>query len=81
MVRTVSERQHRPPEPLSTRHIFLDTQVYRALWHNPANRALRTLKDQIEDRRVVLHTSDITLLEVRRQICESVLTQQRMSPK
>jgi hypothetical protein len=28
--------RHRPAEPLASRHIFLDTQVYRALGHKPA---------------------------------------------
>ncbi len=77
MVRTVSEKQHRPADRLETRHLFLDTQVYRELGHNPANPALLALKEQIEAHRVVLHTTDITLLEVRRQICERVLTRQR----
>jgi hypothetical protein len=59
---TVSETQYRPAEPLSTRHVFLDTQVYRELGHDPANPALVTLKEQIKAHRVVLHTTDITLL-------------------
>ena len=63
--------------PLDTRHVFLDTQVYRALGHNPANRALVLLSEQIEAHRVVLHCSDITLLEVERQIRESVLALHR----
>ena len=77
MARTRSEKQHRPAEPLLTRQIFLDTQVYRELGHNPANPALLTLKEQIEAHRVVLHTTDITLLEVRRQIHERVLACRR----
>jgi hypothetical protein len=77
MVRTASEKQHRPAEPLLTRHVFLDTQVYRALGHSPTNPALLTLKEQIEAHCVVLHTTDITLLEVRRQIHERVQTHRR----
>jgi hypothetical protein len=77
MVRNASEKQHRPAEPLLTRHVFLDTQVYRALGHNPTHPALLTLKEQIEAHRVVLHTTDITLLEVRRQIHERVQTHRR----
>ena len=73
----VSEKQHRPAEPLLTRHVFLDTQVYRALGHNPASQALVTLKEQIEAHRVVLHTTDITLLEVERQIRELILAHRR----
>jgi hypothetical protein len=77
MVRQSSREQHHAAERLASRHIFLDTQVYRALGHNPANRALALLKDQVNSHRVVLHTTDITLLEVRRQIRERVLTRQR----
>jgi hypothetical protein len=63
MVRQSSGEQHHPAERLASRHIFLDTQVYRALGHNPANRALALLKEQVNSHRVVLHTTDITLLE------------------
>lgn len=77
MVPQSPKKQHRPAEPLASRHIFLDTQVYRALGHNPANRAMTLLKEQIVSHRVVLHTTDITLLEVKRQIREHVLARQR----
>jgi PIN domain len=50
---------------------------HRELRHNPANPALLALKEQIEVHRVVLHTTDISLLEVRRQIHERVLARQR----
>jgi hypothetical protein len=43
-VQQSSKKQHRPAEPLASRHIFLDTQVYRALGHNPANHAMILLK-------------------------------------
>lgn len=69
--------KHSAPEPLLTRHLFLDTQVYRELGHNPANPALTALKQHIDAHRVVLHTTDITMAEVRRQIRESVLTRAR----
>lgn len=72
-----SPKQHRPAEPLLTRHVFLDTQVYHALKHNPANPALLALKQHISAHRVVLHTTDITLLEVKRQIREAVLARAR----
>jgi hypothetical protein len=75
--RQSSKKQHSPAEPLASRHIFLDTQVYRALGHNPANRAMTLLKEQVTSHRVVLHTTDITLAEVRRQIRERVLARQR----
>jgi hypothetical protein len=77
MVRQSPGKQHRPAEPLASRHVFLDTQVYRALGHNPANRAMTLLEEQVTSHRVVLHTTDITLLEVRRQIRERVLARQR----
>lgn len=57
--------------------MFLDTQSYRALGHNPANPALRILKQHIDAHRVVLHTSDVTLAEVKRQIRENVAEQYR----
>lgn len=66
-----------PAKPLETRHVFLDTQVYRAVRHNPANRVLTLLQEQIEAHRIVLHTTDITLLEVKRQIRESMIAHSR----
>ena len=69
--------KHRAAEPLLTRHIFLDTQIYRELGHNPANPALITLKQHIDANRIVLHTTDITMAEVKRQIWERVLTNTR----
>lgn len=65
------------PQPLETRHVFLDTQVYRRLHHNVANPALATLARHIADRALVLHITDITLLEIRRQIAEDVATKAR----
>lgn len=60
------------PKPLDSRHIFLDTQVYRKLGHNVANPALRSLAKHIEARTVVLHITDLTLREVKRQIHDDV---------
>ena len=65
------------PQPFETRHVFLDTQVYRRLHHNVANPALSTLARHIADRAVVLHITDITLLEIRRQIAEDVAAKAR----
>lgn len=73
MTEARSDRKKLPEaRPLETRHAFLDTQVYRKLKHNPANRALKLLAEQIAARRVVLHTTDITLQEISRQITENV---------
>ncbi len=69
--------KHRPAEPLLTRHVFLDTQVYRALHHNPDNPALLALKEHIKAHRVILHTVDITLLEVKRQLLEAAQARAR----
>ena len=77
MVRQSPGKQHRPTVPLASRHVFLDTQIYRALGHNPDNRAMTLLKEQVTSHRVVLHTTDITLLEVRRQIRERVFARRR----
>ncbi|MBJ7318605.1 MAG: DUF4935 domain-containing protein [Brevundimonas sp.] len=66
-----------PTPPLETRHIFLDTQVFRKLGHNPRNRALTLLRDHIRAHRIILHTTDITLLEIKRQIRERVEAQVR----
>ncbi|WP_296176268.1 PIN domain-containing protein [uncultured Brevundimonas sp.] len=67
----------KPAKPLETRHVFLDTQVYRAVRHNPANRVLTLLQEQIEAHKIVLHTTDITLLEVERQIRETIIASSR----
>lgn len=77
MARQPVQGQHRPVDPLVSRHVFLDTQVYRGLGHNHANRALVLLQQQVAAHRVVLHTTDITLLEVQRQIRERVSARQR----
>jgi PIN domain len=69
--------KRRPAEPLETRHVFFDTQVYRALKYNPENPAIKTLKDHILAHRVVLHMTDITLLEVKRQLLEAAQTRAR----
>jgi hypothetical protein len=64
-------------ECLVTRHVFIDTDIYRQLTHNIANPALRTWAKHIDDRKVVLHTTDITLHEVRRQLAEDVSARHR----
>ncbi|MFW2346731.1 MAG: hypothetical protein ACN4EU_15705, partial [Brevundimonas mediterranea] len=67
----------KPVIPLETRHVFLDTQVYRAIRHSPANPLMGLLLRQIEAHRIVLHTSDVTLLEVKRQVRESMIAHTR----
>ena len=72
-----SEEGRQPSPLLETRHVFLDTQVYHGLKHNPANPAFQALAVHVRERRIVLHTSDITLSEVQRQLRESVAARGR----
>lgn len=76
MLQQVMARAPRPstttPEGLQTHHIFLDTEVYRQLGHNPDTPPLKTLSGHIESSGLVLHTTDITLAEIRRQLREFV---------
>ncbi|MDB5576647.1 MAG: hypothetical protein JWR80_1823 [Bradyrhizobium sp.] len=68
-----AHKKHRAAStPLETRHVFLDTQVYYKLKHNPANRALKLLAEQVAARIVALHVTDITLAEIKRQIADEV---------
>lgn len=69
--------QKRLSRPLETRHVFLDTQVYRNLRHNPVNPALKLLLKRIEEHRIVLHSTDVTLAEIRRQIRETIVAHSR----
>jgi hypothetical protein len=68
----VTKKKQVESKPLETRHAFLDTQVYHKLKHNAANRALAILAEHVAEHRLVLHVTDITLLEVKRQIAEEV---------
>lgn len=66
------KKQKAVSKPLETRHVFLDTEVYHKLKHNPVNRALTLLAEHVCEHRIALHTTDITLAEIRRQISEEV---------
>ncbi|WP_169926432.1 PIN domain-containing protein, partial [Gluconobacter albidus] len=55
-----------------THHVFLDTQVYRSLGHNLDSPPLLALREQIAADRLVLHITDITLCEIKRQIGSNV---------
>ena len=55
---------------LVTHHVFLDTQVYRALGHNPDSPPLLALQDHVSADRLVLHITDITLAEIERQLVD-----------
>ncbi|WP_157096384.1 PIN domain-containing protein [Methylosinus sp. R-45379] len=62
-----------PTEPLRTRHVFLDTEVYRRAGFNISNTPFALLAKQIEEGRVALHVTDITLAETHRQLKEAAL--------
>lgn len=63
----------KPTEPLRTRHVFLDTEVYRRAGFNISNTPFTLLAQEIERGRIALHVSDITLAEIHRQLKETVL--------
>jgi hypothetical protein len=69
---TRSSRPSASGAGLLTHHVFLDTEVYRQLGHNPENPLLKTLAEQISARGLELHTTDITFAEIRRQLREFV---------
>jgi hypothetical protein len=57
---------------LVTRHVFLDTQAYRANAHDLSSGPFKALAGLIEEDRVSLHTTDVTLQEIGRQIAEEI---------
>jgi PIN domain len=57
---------------LQTHHVFLDTEVYRQLGHNPENPILKALGDHITASGLILHTTDITFAEIERQLHDFV---------
>lgn len=50
--------------------MFLDTQVYRQYGHNPKNGVLQALAERVKAKELVLHYTDITQSEIRRQVIE-----------
>ncbi len=58
--------------PLETRHVFLDTDVYRQLGHNPETAPFLELGKKVAAGQLILHTTDITLAEIQRQLVEYV---------
>ena len=53
---------------LETKHIFLDTEVYKSCGHNLNAKPMQVLGRYVADGVFVLHTTDVTLREVQRQI-------------
>ncbi len=68
---TKPARKH--TEPLRTRHVFLDTEVYRRAGFNISNTSFSLLQKETAAGRIVLHVTDITLSEIRRQLKEMVI--------
>ena len=56
------------PVGLETRNIFLDTEVFRSNGHNLNTNIMKLLGSYVADGIFVLHTTDVTLREVGRQI-------------
>ena len=63
-----NRRTEEPPVGLETRHVFLDTEAFRANYHDLNSDIMRVLGRYVSDGVFVLHTTDVTLREVRRQI-------------
>ena len=63
----------KPSEPLRTRHVFFNTEVYRRAGFNVSNTAFGLLSKEIAAGRIVLQITDITLAEIHRQLKELVL--------
>lgn len=66
------EQPKSAPVRLRTHHVFLDTQVYRKLGHNPAAPPLVALKELLSSGRLVLHITDVIFQEVERQLHDFV---------
>lgn len=58
-----------PPQgPLLTREVFLDTEAYRRVGFDTTRPSIAALISHVADERLELHTTDITLQEIKRQI-------------
>lgn len=53
---------------LRTRNVFLDTELYRSHAHNLRTKMMKLLGNYVADGIFLLHVTDVTLREVRRQI-------------
>jgi hypothetical protein len=55
---------------LKTRHVFLDTEVYRRYGHNLNDKVLQRLLQLTKDHISTLHVTDITMEEIKRQLSD-----------
>jgi hypothetical protein len=69
--------EHKDRPGLATRHVFLDTQAYRAHAHDLSSAPFKALAGLIDEDRVTLHTTDITLAEASRQIGDELAAIER----
>lgn len=53
---------------MKTRHVFLDTEVYKRYGHNLNDKVLQRLLQLTKDHISTLHITDITLAEIKRQL-------------
>ena len=58
------------PKGLDTRHVFLDTAIYRRYGHDLNSKALKPFLALLQDHVFTLHITDITKREIERQIAE-----------
>lgn len=70
--KTKSEAKKPKDVGLVTRHIFLDTEVYRRHGFNLETQAMQALARNLSDGVFVLHVADITLRECERQLADLV---------
>ena len=61
---------------LETRHVFLDTDVFRSCGHNLNAELMKVFGEYVADGILAFHTTDVTLREVSRQL---VAMQKRLS--
>ena len=69
----MSKPARKHTEPLRTRHVFFDTEVYRRAGFNVSHTAFALLAKEIAAGRIALHITDITLAEIHRQLKEMVI--------
>ncbi len=70
MAADVDEGRENGVQGLLTRHVFVDTEVYRGFGYNLNSAPLQALGLYINEGVLDLHTTDITLSEIKRHIHE-----------